>query len=51
MSVPDSAETRDGHRLWAALPFDWWFELDEGWQASLIGLAIVAIVYSQELMP
>jgi hypothetical protein len=34
-----------------ASPFDWWFELDEGWQASLLGLAIFTIVSGLEFIP
>lgn len=50
MIAPDSVESRDDHNPWITLPLDWWFELDEGWQASLLGLLIVAIVFSQELI-
>lgn len=51
MSVPDSPETQDNRNPMVASPFDWWFELDEGWQASLLGLAIFAIVSGLEFIP
>lgn len=51
MSKPDSAETGDGHSPLFVSPFDWWFELGEGWQASLLGLAIFAIVSGLEFIP
>jgi hypothetical protein len=51
MSVPDSTDAQDSRSPIIESPIDWWFELDEGWQASLLGLAIFATVSSLEYLP
>lgn len=50
MSAPDSTEVQENRDPIAASLFDWWFELDEGWQASLLGFAIFAIVPGLEFI-
>lgn len=50
MKAPDSAESRGDYNPRVTLPFNWWLMLDEGWQASVLGLIIVIAIHSQDFI-